>query len=191
MLQNHHSKRVSFFGTTHKPSLSLSSSNFRTAMPKPKHFSHAIFALSSDETMAALKDLPDDASVFSFFPVSANPEITSLCPVPFQSQSAKVDPLQEELFIGAFLSRRKMFFGCANHAIIFSDPLIPPCMAMLTTGIMCILSGEIKRLTIISSADLRFLLSSGTPSESEKLVDLIERGVVNIYSSISNADLKV
>ena len=160
-------------------------------MTRSKHFSHAIFALSSDDTLAAVKDLPGNASVFSFFPVSSNPEIPSLCPVPFQSQSAKTDLLHDELFIGAFLSRRAMFFGCSNHVIIFSDPLIPPCMAMLTTGIICILSGEINRLTIISSADLRFLLASGTPTESEKLVNLIEKGYVGIYSSILEANLEV
>jgi hypothetical protein len=146
-------------------------------MHDSKEFSHGLFAYLLSDAMEIHAALTASSRLLSFFTIQGVVEISSCCGLALADDMLFAKALSDEdNSMIAFQNRRDAFFLKVRHAIVFAETDNFMSMTMFTSGIISLLSQQIKYLTVLSKSDLSSVLSSGTPGEQARLTNAIQNG---------------
>ena len=146
-------------------------------MHDSKEFSHGLFAYLLSDAMEIHAALTASSRLLSFFTIQGVVEISSCCGLALADDMLFAKALSDEdNSMIAFQNRRDAFFLKVRHAIVFAETDNFMSMTMFTSGIISLLSQQIKYLTVLSKSDLSSVLSAGTPGEQARLTNAIQNG---------------
>jgi len=154
-------------------------------MHDSKEFSHGLFTHLLSDAMAIHAALPASSRLLSFFTIQGMVEISSSCGLALSDDMLFTKALSDkDSSMIAFQNRKDAFFLRVRHAIVFAEIDNFMSMTMFTSGIISILSQQIKYLTVHSKSDLSRVLSAGTPDEQARLTNAIQTGKLLISSRL-------